>query len=71
MTTAAAAAERDRNERMADTVLRCSGMYGLLCEIMGKGALLAHGDSDLTYRVQRAIADHETALKKSMEASRG
>lgn len=48
-------------EELVDTKIRCNGMYGLLCEIIGKGALSPYGDKDLVDRVKQAIADHEAA----------
>lgn len=65
-----AAREKAERQRMVDSVLRGSAIYGLLCEIAGKGALAAHGDIDLIERVQRAIAEHEAALRDATATRR-
>lgn len=39
--------------------LHANGMFGLLSEIIGAGALRSHGDDDLVDRLRMAIANHE------------
>jgi hypothetical protein len=60
--------ESAERRRVVDTALREAGIYGLLSEIIGRGALAEYGDEDLLYRVKLAIADHESAVKKAQRA---
>jgi hypothetical protein len=45
--------------------LRAAGMYGLLSEILGSGALRNHygQDDDLSERIEMAVADHEASIE--------
>jgi hypothetical protein len=61
------AGQQAQRDREAATVpgdyaqwrMHANGMYGLLSEIIGKGALRSYGDEDLDDRLRMAIANHE------------
>lgn len=56
--------------KASDYLMHWAGCYGLLSEILGKGALAHYGDADLTDRVKQACQDFENATAKLRRADR-
>ncbi|HDR9068191.1 TPA: hypothetical protein QDA90_003499 [Burkholderia vietnamiensis] len=63
-----AADERAASNDYVEWRLHANGMFGILAEIVGAGALARHGDDDLSDRVELAIANHEQLMSRSAAA---
>ena len=69
---AAAPSPADERTAHGDYVqwrMHANGMFGILSEIIGAGALARHGDDDLSDRVELAIANHEQMMGRAASAN--